>query len=529
MELQENLRVAYTGHPFVDIGIAAIVSFVRKLRPEELTANDLITVSRYIEQNYVRQPLRGYLTMAFTQNAWFAQNNYNPEQPGLSAEQQAQRQTTRAEWARRHTQQWQTSQSLGDAENELQVLARCAFTGQRAVVATLSGRLPPGLAGRAQVPLVLGDEAINFFANGYPGLPISGIALLALQFFPLACARCGIGLLAISSDNETLLYQITHELLTENLKDIVKAQLAHEESFSTIRRVNVKTKLIETLVKVERRRSNAQEDQTPASITAYNFNNGKNLDLILYHLPMEIVDFLRAVATPTYQAAWDHIVQRGWRLARPKRGNKGQQEPGKPKEAKQEEGRRYNTLYEALFDLPLNAARFIRTYFFSLPGGPDWQDSSREQHWLLVELFLEKVVRMDTDRIAQIRALGDGLAIYVRRQGGGGKRFFRSFFTEQNPAHFRALLIKANIAHMKDGQPSLFDMDTYISVFEEGYEIMRPDWRLARDLVLMRMIDQLGDWLAQNPDAVPPEEEQLEAAARSGQDSGREEKQVTNT
>ncbi len=32
---------------------------------------------------------------------------------------------------------------------------------------------------------------------------------------------------------------------------------------------------------------------------------------------------------------------------------------------------------------------------------------------------------------------------------------------------------------------------------------MRPDWRLARDLVLMRMIDQLKEWLAQNPDATP--------------------------
>ena len=112
---------------------------------------------------------------------------------------------------------------------------------------------------------------------------------------------------------------------------------------------------------------------------------------------------------------------------------------------------------------------------------------------------------MDTTHIERIRTLGDGLALYVEKEGG--KRFFRSFFTENNPSHFRALLIKANIAHIRNGHPSLFDMDTYIDVFEEGYEVMRPDWRLARDLVLMRMIDKLQQqWLPQNRDAIPQED-----------------------
>lgn len=112
---------------------------------------------------------------------------------------------------------------------------------------------------------------------------------------------------------------------------------------------------------------------------------------------------------------------------------------------------------------------------------------------------------MDKTRIERIRTLGDGLAFYVEKEGG--KRFFRSFFTENNPSNFRALLIKANIAYIRNGYPSLFDMETYIDVFEEGYEVMRADWRLARDLVLMRMIDKLQQsWLPQNRDAIPQEE-----------------------
>jgi CRISPR-associated protein Cst1 len=519
----------YTGHPFIDSGSTSIAAFSKKRHPEEVTEEDLEQVVTYIEQNYVRPPLRGYLTMAFTSNAWFAQDAYNPEKPGLSLEEQTRRRNARDDWAARHLRQWKGPKGnahlsttapnedfLSTEDQDTSDL--CAFTGQAVVAVPLSGKLPPGRVARAQFPLIQGDEAINFFPYGAPGVPISGLALLALQFFPMGCARCGNGLLAIYTDNETLLYQLTYKILQQNIRAVAEAQAAHEEKLPRLRRWP-KTLLVELLVELEQQRSAREEDLEPASLTAYNFNNGKELDLAIYYLPQEIVQFLQIVATPTYRAAWDQLVQRSWQLVYSKRGN------GKHKEAESSE-RRYNTLYEELFDLPSQAARFIRTYFLRLPSRTHLRDDPRSHYslrreidlinWPLLALFLERIIRMDSTRVEQIRALGDGLALYVRRQGGNGKRFFRHFFTEQNPTAFRALLIKANITHMKDRQPSLFDMDTYIEVFEEGYEIMRPDWRLARDLVLMRMIDQLKDWLAQNPDATPSEETENEEEKGNG-------------
>ena len=176
----------YTGHPFVDVGVAAITAFVQKQRPEEVTPEDLEEVVAYIEQNYVRPPLRGYLTMAFTSNAWFVQDAFNPNKPGLSQEEQARRKATRDDWADRHLRQWQP---LATSQDEF-----CVFTGEPAIATTLSGKLPSSRAGRAQIPLLQGDDAINFFTNGDAGLPISGLALLALQFFPLGCAKCGASL-----------------------------------------------------------------------------------------------------------------------------------------------------------------------------------------------------------------------------------------------------------------------------------------------------------------------------------------------
>jgi len=488
----------YTGHPFIDVGIAAITTFAGKRRPEEVTPEDLEKVVKYIEQNYVRPPLRGYLTMAFTSNGWFIQDAFNPDKPGLSEEERAKRRATRDDWAHRHLHQWQSQEASQDE--------RCVFTGQPAIATTLSGKLPSSRAGRAQIPLLQGDDAINFFTNGDAGLPISGLALLALQFFPLGCARSGIGLLAIHSDNENLTYKITSNLLKKNINAITQAQVAGDDKLPKASR-SLKTLLLENLLEAESNRSFADEDNEPASLSAYNFNNGKDLDLVIYHLPFEIVRFLQLVHMANYERAWRQLVQRAWQLPQAKKDKKGENKAG------QEPSRNY--LYEDLFSLPGNAPRFIRTYFLRIPRWSKNNDDPRRQYslcneldltsWSLVELFLKEVISMDTTRIERIRTLGDGLAFYVEKEGG--KRFFRSFFTENNPSNFRTLLIKANIAHIRNGHPSLFDMGTYIDVFEEGNEVMRSDWRLARDLVLMRMIDTLQQtWLLHNRDAIPEEE-----------------------
>jgi len=68
------------------------------------------------------------------------------------------------------------------------------------------------------------------------------------------------------------------------------------------------------------------------------------------------------------------------------------------------------------------------------------------------------------------------------------------------------------IAHVKRGNPPFLTLDNYVSVFEEGEDLARVDWRLARDLVLIRMVEQLhaNGWLGANEDALPEPAEETE-------------------
>jgi CRISPR-associated protein Cst1 len=496
-----------TGHPFIDVGLATLAAYAGKRRIADLTTEDLERAAQYIEENYVRPPLRGHLTMAFTSNAWFIQDAFNPDKPGLPAEKRKERQATRDRWANHHLRQW-ADQNSGSGEI-------CVFTGLPAAAKELSGKLAPGRIGRSQMPLLQGDDAINFFTGGAPGLPIAPEALLALQFMPMGCAKVGVGMLAVHADHPDLTVAFAREFLKRNQEQVLLMQAAGEDKLPGSPRA-LKTLLVEVLLDIEaQRRRSERLQQRVASITAYNFNNGKSPQLVLYHLPLQITGFLSAVQTPNYHAVWQQIEQRSWQRAQPKVNKQGEvTDPGIPK---------HNYLYEDLFALPQAAPRFVRTYFLRIRPEQSRSDddpraaySLRNEHalihWPLVQLFLKEVLTMSEERIEQIKVLGDKLADYTRRQGG--KQFFRQFLITRKTNDFLSLLLKTNINYTRftQGQDTLFDLDTYVDVFMDGEDLMRPDWRLARDLVLIRMIEQLKDWLAADPDAIPEADLLLEPA-----------------
>jgi len=67
--------------------------------------------------------------------------------------------------------------------------------------------------------------------------------------------------------------------------------------------------------------------------------------------------------------------------------------------------------------------------------------------------------------------------------------------------------LKTNLAHVKRGNSPIIEFEPYVQAFEEGVELARPDWRLARDLILIRMVERLHalGWFGKNPDALTDE------------------------
>lgn len=477
----------YTGHPLYDIGVATITAFAGKSDPSQITENDLAAVADYLTLEYTREPLKSFLTVAFP-NSGFTQPAFKktPER--------------RVEYARRVLRNYGASApSLSE---------RCVFTGEPAVDVVFGDKdnLPPGRAFRQHIPLLTGEGVINFHPYGDAGLPVSGKAILAIQAFPLGCAKVAGRLLAVHSDNEDLIEHFAASFLTQNRRLIQLAQQADTKLGEAD--YMQRTLLVDTLLSAERMQREAKEDEQPFSLTAYylsNYGEGESLDI--YYLPLQVTGFLRDMRQAEYRDAWTVIVQRAWEVAPPKKGGK-QPTDFRP---------RRNYLYEDLFALPDNARDFLRTYFLRVAlrdartdqgdprGGYSPGAEAGLVSWKITARFLRRVMNMEKDRIEAIRELGDRLAEYVSSEND--RRFFREFYTEQRYDYFRTALIKANIAYVRRGNPPLIALDPYIVVFEEGDEVARADWRLARDLVLIRMIEQLHrkGWLGAHPDAIPVE------------------------
>ncbi len=500
----------YTGHPLVDVGAATIAAFANKRDLAQVTDADLHAFAEYIAQNYVANPLKSFLNVAFPNSGY--------TQPAFESAPER-----RVNYARRVT----TVSGKEDAADEV-----CVFTGESATGEWLSAKelddkqkltYPRGRAFRHNVPMLLGEDVINFHPGGDAGLPISGKALLCIQAFPMGCAKVGGKLLGVHSDNSKITLHFARKFLETNLNKVNLARASGESKLPEAG-TSPKTILIETLLEVEDERIKAQEEQQPYAATAYHLSNSgqsnpldaRNPPLVMYEMPLEMIDFIGAVSSAAFAGAWRAIHQRGWVLPKAKkRANKAE-----TAEAETDAPPHRNLLYEDLFNLPQDAPRFIRRYLLRVPERTKFEEDPRRDYsirdeaslisWQITQLFLEKVVHMTEQRIQTIRDMADRLADYIKAEND--KPFFAKFYSATYYDQLRKILIRASDALMKRGQPPLVGYDAYIAVFEEpAYDReagkQRTSWSLARDLMLIRMIERLYDlkWLQANLDVIPVE------------------------
>lgn len=444
----------YTGHPLVDVGVATITAYLKKRDASEVTANDLEIIADYVEGQYSVNPMRSFLTVLFP-NSGYVQPAFDrfPEKRKAYADQLLR----------------------GHKGNSAIAERNCVFCGRPATM----------MAFRQHIPLLGGETAFNFYPEGSLGLPVCADCMLAIQVFPLGSTKCNGRALIVHSDCSDVTQAFASKFLEKNLQIL---QIAGLDKMPDVR--FPRTLLVETLMGIEKDRLRVNQRQ-PCSVTAYHLTNyGTNADITIYELPLGVMEFVLEANTPTHQASWNSLVARGWEISKAKSKSKPEDQ------AKGEEQRR-NFLYEDLFTLPGQAPRFLRIYFLRKPIRNTFDTDPRRTYslgedigllsWSLATLFLRRVMNMDRERIAAIEQLADKLADYVMSQDS---RLFLQIHRARGYGDLRRLLVNADISWAKATSTPLVSFEDFIEIFEEGEDIARPDWSLARDLILIRMIDR---------------------------------------
>ncbi len=461
-------KLHYTGHPLLDVGVATITAFANKENPADLTENDLHTIADYLKKQYDRTVMRSMLSVVFTINYPFTNSTIGDEKRAADIE----------------------SLLYSWKEDVPRTEETCVFFG---IPATRR-------AYRETIPLIGSIKGFNFYAGGDAGLPISGEALLAIQAFPLGCTMCEGRVLLLHSDHPDLTYSFALETLEQNRRHLNMASQDDKYAGSSYPR----TQIISRLIEAEQQRREVEH----CSLTAYHLTNyGTSASIDLYHLPQQVIAFIYQASDAAYQPAWNRLIQRGW-----EGGDGTTTEPPDRDDA----GRpaRRNVLYEDLFTLPADAHRFLRTYLLRTPriAKTRKDDQRRTYHlaseldmvsWSLTNLFLERILNVDKERIEAIQTMADRIAAYIRKEND--RNLLYAFLMGRNEwkglHHLQNRLIKADYNAAKQGD-LIFSLEEFTSVFYNSED--RYWWIIARDLVLIRIIEQLhhNGWFKSNADVL---------------------------
>lgn len=433
----------YIGHPLIDVGTATITAYSRRLRPQDVTVDDLTAFANFLKDIYSHlKSVQNFISVVFQGPAF--------TQPAKTVED-------KLEYADAILYSF-----LDDAPTIENV--NCVFFPEKLAVI---------YAFRQHFPLLNGREISNFSGLGRPGIPVSGLALLAIHAMPLGCYKCG-NLLAfhqlsdvIQVDAGKMNLILARRALEANLKAISMMSSDSAEGNMPSFGSYAKTRYVDMILRAK------QESQSRSTnidnITGYYFTNyGPKPNLEIIRLDNAVLGFVDA-AQQDLSDAWRRVVYSGWK--RPK----GEEE-SQPDEHNTEAWR--NTVYERLFNLPNEARQFIH----SLANGNDWR---------LIEIFLERVLNMERERIEIYRELGDRLAQYILQYENGSPGFYYEFRRARDYSRLRNRLFSAAERLKKAETPEpLFTYEQYVMAFEHPSDTYS-QWRLARDLIAIRMLEIL--------------------------------------
>jgi len=442
-----NHLFEYTGNPFVDAGVSALMVWSERKNPNELTEED------------VRKALPEIATI-FSQEGW-VKTFYTTFSNGVMV-QPSNKGKEREKWL----------EFIGEFVKELQPLGdhgSCVACGCRNPV-----RIKKEKRGflRSEVPMTSGS--LNYYSYASSGADYCGVCAIAIQVSPLVLYRSGGKMILVHSSSEKAM----RSWAKTAIKD-VHAQIGLNR-YSGCFTENFKNPQ-NALFQIAKKLSQDKEDwaNEPVAIRIYHFTNyGQGAELSYYDLPARIFHFLNEVQYSEEAKDWDRIIRRRYYF------KKGQDRIWLKTDEKPEEDYKdkKNAIYEGLLE-----NEWIVKYFYG------FQQRKSYARWALVQLYLKEVRQMEKQRIETIKKVADEIALVIQKDGSDKPKRLGQLERANTYGNLRntlRLIIKERIGN--GAENPLFSLDDYA-------EMLFPDgalgWRETQDLILFRLYEVLHNWL----------------------------------
>lgn len=431
----------YTGNPFVDAGISAIVEWTGRRSPEEIIREDLESMIQEIIPIYLSEGWKKSFQSIFPNSVYI--------NPGYKDNRQEVVQNF--------------FKILIEGVRELGTAGTCIACGCRSASLLAKGKLPT----KTHVPLTGSGELRNYFSYAGEGEQYCVTCVLAIQFCPLVLQACG-KLLLLHTNSAKVLRYWAKKCITQVRTQVASGNLSGCVSQNFTRSQNALLYLTQDLI------MSYDERWTDEWVTLRiyhftNYNQGPDLDI--YELPTSVFRFLAYVKRGNFYRDWVQIYRRGFKGI---------------KELKQNE-EEYKNNFNEVFQKLLNGESIV-SYFLS-------KNRKILGNWELMTYYLREVEHMSDERINTIKRVGDEIAAFIRQKNdlkrlgqlerADSYRYLRNILR---------LIIKERAIKMQAERP-LFTLDEYVEyLFPEGER----SWRETQDLLLFRIYEQLHDWFKEH-------------------------------
>jgi len=444
----------WTGHPFTDAGLTALLLLSGKEKPEELTEKDVENAVEFASRLYARKEWSsGYIHAMMLPNSGILMAN-----PSMSKKR--------------------TSEAI--KANLLALLSEPE--DPNAPICEICGRrhARPKPVYRSDFPLVGTGGVPNYFPSGKDGANICSHCLFLAQMMPLVAYRLSRVLVIHAYPYELML-----EFHREALDDVRKTELAsvarnfrRPENF-----------LFEKLIDIGTRLETGRLEN--ASITLYSFvNNNQGQEVDVIYIPNPVLRFV-AFAARVDRKGWNNIVTMGWR----RRPSGDEVEEFK---------RRYpNDVYARLL-----SGKSILPYFI------DPHSRRANSKWRLLSFYCSEVLGLDKDALEFVKGVADRIVETLEKLPDNklSKRV-RELERAEKLYQFEGFFIRVEKDRQELGIPgALMSFDDFARILTSYGEDLNVSWKTVKSLLLFRIYERLHDRLmkASLEGAGEPEEEEFE-------------------
>jgi CRISPR-associated protein Cst1 len=441
----------WTGNPWVDAGVSAMLGWTKKKDPEELTIKDAEKIADDLVHLYLTDGWRKSLFSVFPNNP-----------------------VTNPAVKNKKSKLKELLHELLDGFESIRSAGNCIACGRRNCNQQRT---------RRDIPLT-GYSGSHFFPYKTDGADYCDVCSFAVQCAPLVFYRCG-NLALVHSNSTKVLHYWARKCVEQVRRQILKKEYTgcFNEEFKNP--MNALFHITQDLI--------LQYDERwveeNASLRIYHFTNyNQGAELAFYDLPTPVFRFLASVRRhPTFRD-WLKVVRKGYKY--------------NITDKEESEYKNYpNEVYQRL----LNGESILR-YFL------DFENKQALGDWALFSLYLKEVRNMDQKRIDTIRRVADEISELIKSSANAKKRLSQLEMAENYNGFRNVLLrfVKDQIAQRKD-EP-LFTFEEYVDqLFPDG----ALGWKETQDLILFRIYEKLHSWLIQQGVAEELKEEEQEMEAES--------------